>query len=46
MDKASKTRRLLFRLGTVLILIGICVVMMIIGLWAFQKNKDKFILYI
>ena len=28
MDKASKTRRLLFRLGTVLILIGICVVMM------------------
>ena len=31
MDKASKTRRLLFRLGTVLILIGICVVMMIIG---------------
>ena len=31
MDNASKTRRLLFRLGTVLILIGICVVMMIIG---------------
>ena len=31
MDNANKTRRLLFRLGTVLILIGICVVMMIIG---------------
>ena len=31
MDNASKTRRLLFRLGTVLVLIGICVVMMIIG---------------
>ena len=31
MDNASKTRRLLFRLGTVLILIGICIVMMIIG---------------
>ena len=27
----NKTRRLLFRLGTVLILIGICVAMMIIG---------------
>ena len=31
MDNANKTRRLLFRLGTVLILIGICAVMMIIG---------------
>ena len=31
MDNASKTRRLLFRLGTVLVLIGICAVMMIIG---------------
>lgn len=31
MDNANKTRRLLFRLGTVLILIAICVVMMIIG---------------
>ena len=31
MDNANKTRRLLFRLGTVLILIGICIVMMIIG---------------
>ena len=31
MDNANKTRRLLFRLGTVLILVGICAVMMIIG---------------
>lgn len=31
MDKESKTRRLLFRLGTVLILVGICVWMMIVG---------------
>ena len=31
MDKTEKTRRLLFRLGTVLILIGICVCMMIVG---------------
>ena len=31
MDKSGKTRRLLFRLGTVAFLIGICVVMMIIG---------------
>ena len=31
MDNANKTRRLLFRLGTVLILISICAVMMIIG---------------
>ena len=31
MDNASKTRRLLFRLGPVLVLICSCVVMMIIG---------------
>jgi hypothetical protein len=31
MDNASKTRRLLFRLGTVLILVAICAVMMVIG---------------
>ena len=31
MGKENKTRRLLFRLGTVLVLVGICVWMMIIG---------------
>ena len=31
MDKENKTRRLLFRIGTVLILVGICVWMIIVG---------------
>ena len=31
MDKENKTRRLLFRVGTVLVLVGICVWMMIVG---------------